>query len=98
VRETDFGDLIDVIFVGEADEAWPQFLEDWAAGRHQRRYEQQERTDLTKLPAPRLDLLPMQHYRFGSIQMTRGCPSPASSATSSSSSAGSRASRPPRRF
>ncbi|HEV3373284.1 MAG TPA: cobalamin-dependent protein, partial [Xanthobacteraceae bacterium] len=23
VRETDFGDLIDVIFVGEADEAWP---------------------------------------------------------------------------
>jgi radical SAM superfamily enzyme YgiQ (UPF0313 family) len=74
VRETDFGDLIDVIFVGEADEAWPQFLEDWAAGRHQRRYEQQERTDLTKLPAPRLDLLPMQHYRFGSIQMTRGCP------------------------
>jgi radical SAM superfamily enzyme YgiQ (UPF0313 family) len=74
VRETDFADLIDVIFVGEADEAWPQFLQDWAAGRHLARYEQTERTDLTKLPVPRLDLLPMKQYRFGSMQMTRGCP------------------------
>ena len=74
VQEADFGDLVDVVFVGEADETWPQFLEDWAAGRHLARYEQTERTDLTKLPVPRLDLLPMKHYRFGSIQMTRGCP------------------------
>ncbi len=74
VRETDFADLVDVIFVGEADEAWPQFLQDWAAGRHLARYEQTERTDLTKLPVPRLDLLPMKQYRFGSMQMTRGCP------------------------
>jgi radical SAM superfamily enzyme YgiQ (UPF0313 family) len=74
VRETDFGDLVDVAFIGEADESWPRFLEDWAAGRHLPRYEQTERTDLTKLPVPRLDLLPMQQYRFGSMQMTRGCP------------------------
>jgi radical SAM superfamily enzyme YgiQ (UPF0313 family) len=74
VQEADFGDLVDVVFVGEADETWPQFLDDWAAGRHVARYEQTERTDLTKLPVPRVDLLPMKHYRFGSIQMTRGCP------------------------
>jgi radical SAM superfamily enzyme YgiQ (UPF0313 family) len=74
VRETDFGDLPDVVFIGEADESWPQFLDDWSAGRHAARYEQTERTDLTKLPAPRLDLMPMKQYRFGSIQMTRGCP------------------------
>ena len=74
VRETDFGDLPDVAFIGEADESWPRFLEDWTAGRHLARYEQAERTDLTKLPVPRLDLLPMKQYRFGSMQMTRGCP------------------------
>src|SRR5262249_2713196 len=33
-----------------------------------------ERTDLTTLPTPRLDLLPMRDYLFGSVQFTRGCP------------------------
>ncbi len=74
VQEDDFGDLADVVFVGEADETWPRFLEDWEAQRHAKRYEQTERTNLAKLPAPRLDLLSMSDYQFGSIQMTRGCP------------------------
>jgi radical SAM superfamily enzyme YgiQ (UPF0313 family) len=74
VQEDDFGDLADVVFVGEADETWPRFLEDWEAQRHAKRYEQTERTNLAKLPAPRLDLLSMNDYQFGSIQMTRGCP------------------------
>lgn len=74
VQEADFENLVDVVFVGEADETWPQFLEDWSSRRHRRRYEQTERTDLTKLPIPRFDLLPMKQYQFGSIQMTRGCP------------------------
>ena len=74
VQEADFEGLVDVVFVGEADEAWPRFLEDWAAGSHQQRYEQSERTDLMKLPAPRLDLLPMKQYQFGGIQISRGCP------------------------
>lgn len=47
--------LADVIFVGEADETWPQFLEEWEHGRHKRRYEQQDKTDVTKLPLPRID-------------------------------------------
>jgi radical SAM superfamily enzyme YgiQ (UPF0313 family) len=75
VREDDFGDdLIDTMFIGEAEQTWPQFLADWAAGRPLRRYEQVERTDLATLPPPRLDLLPMNDYRFGSVQITRGCP------------------------
>ena len=74
VQEDDFGDLADVVFVGEADEAWPRFLEEWEAQCHTKRYEQTERTNLAKLPAPRLDLLSMNDYQFGSIQMTRGCP------------------------
>jgi radical SAM superfamily enzyme YgiQ (UPF0313 family) len=74
VKEEYFGDLPDVIFVGEAEETWPRFLEEWRLGRHARRYEQAERTDMTQLPTPRFELLKMQHYMFGSVQFSRGCP------------------------
>ena len=66
--------LADVIFVGEADETWPQFLDDWERGCHKSRYEQQEKTDLTRLPLPRIDLLKVDRYMFGSLQISRGCP------------------------
>ncbi|MFM7107314.1 MAG: DUF4070 domain-containing protein [Planctomycetaceae bacterium] len=74
VEEGAFGDLADVVFVGEAEESWPRFLGDWQAGRHGRRYEQAERTDMTTVPVPRYDLLPMGRYLFGSVQFSRGCP------------------------
>ena len=64
----------DVIFVGEADTTWPQFLREWEEGRHGFRYVQTEKTDLTTLPLPRFDLLKSQHYMFGSMQISRGCP------------------------
>jgi radical SAM superfamily enzyme YgiQ (UPF0313 family) len=74
VDETYFADLADVIFVGEAEETWPRFLADWAQSRHERRYEQSERTDMSHMPVPRFDLLKMQHYLYGSVQFSRGCP------------------------
>jgi radical SAM superfamily enzyme YgiQ (UPF0313 family) len=74
VQEDYFGELADVIFVGEAEEIWPRFLEEWRAGRHARRYEQAEKSDMTKVPTPRFDLLKSQHYMFGSVQFSRGCP------------------------
>jgi len=74
VQEDYFDGLAQAIFVGEAEETWPRFLEDWQAGRHQRRYEQAEKTDMTRVPAPRFDLLKMRHYMFGSVQFSRGCP------------------------
>jgi radical SAM superfamily enzyme YgiQ (UPF0313 family) len=74
VQEDYFGDLVDVIFVGEAEETWPRFLADWQAGRHEARYEQAEKSDMTRVPTPRFDLLKMQHYLFGSVQFSRGCP------------------------
>jgi radical SAM superfamily enzyme YgiQ (UPF0313 family) len=67
-------EFADVVFVGEADETWPQFLREWEEGRHQRRYEQREKTDLTRLPLPRIDLLKADRYMFGSLQISRGCP------------------------
>jgi radical SAM superfamily enzyme YgiQ (UPF0313 family) len=66
--------LADVIFVGEADDTWPQFLSEWEQGCHKSRYEQPEKTDLTRLPLPRVDLLKSDRYMFGSLQISRGCP------------------------
>jgi len=66
--------LADVIFIGEADETWPEFLEAWEEGTHKARYEQPEKTDVTKLPLPRTELLKTERYMFGSMQISRGCP------------------------
>jgi len=66
--------LADVIFLGEADETWPEFLAAWEKGEHKTRYEQAEKTDITKLPLPRTDLLKTERYMFGSMQISRGCP------------------------
>jgi radical SAM superfamily enzyme YgiQ (UPF0313 family) len=74
VKEDYFGDDADVIFVGEAEETWPRFLEEWRQGLHQIRYEQVEKTDMSKVPVPRFELLKTQHYAFGSLQFSRGCP------------------------
>ncbi|MBV8232364.1 MAG: cobalamin-dependent protein, partial [Planctomycetaceae bacterium] len=74
VREDYFGDLADVIFIGEAEETWPRFLSEWKQGLHQVRYEQAEKSDMTKVPTPRFDLLKLRHYAFGSLQFSRGCP------------------------
>jgi radical SAM superfamily enzyme YgiQ (UPF0313 family) len=74
VQEDYFDGLADVRFVGEAEETWPRFLRDWQQGAHEKRYEQAGKSDMTKLPIPRWDLLKMRHYMFGSAQFSRGCP------------------------
>ena len=74
VQEDYFEGLADVIFIGEAEETWPRFLGEWKQGLHQYRYEQAEKSDMTKVPTPRFDLLKMRHYAFGSLQFSRGCP------------------------
>ncbi|SME93267.1 Radical SAM superfamily enzyme YgiQ, UPF0313 family [Tistlia consotensis] len=74
VQEDYFEGLADVIFIGEADTTWPQFLSDWAEGAHVPRYEQAERTDVTTLPPSRFELYDMSKYFSASIQVSRGCP------------------------
>jgi radical SAM superfamily enzyme YgiQ (UPF0313 family) len=74
VSETYFGNLADVVFVGEAEETWPQFLRDWERGEHRARYEQAEKTDMATVPTPRFDLLKTDRYLFGCLQFSRGCP------------------------
>ncbi|KUO67924.1 MAG: radical SAM protein [Alphaproteobacteria bacterium BRH_c36] len=67
-------DLADVLFLGEADFTFPQFVREWSEGRHASRYKQAEKTDMTTLPLPRVDLLKADRYMFGSLQISRGCP------------------------
>jgi radical SAM superfamily enzyme YgiQ (UPF0313 family) len=74
VQEDAFGELADVVFIGEAEETWPRFLSEWQQGLHQIRYEQAEKTDMTTVPTPRFDLLKSRNYAFGSLQFSRGCP------------------------
>ncbi len=74
VEPEELEDDADVLFLGEADETWPQFIHDWERGQHKTRYEQPEKTNMESLPLPRVDLLKAPRYMFGSIQISRGCP------------------------
>jgi radical SAM superfamily enzyme YgiQ (UPF0313 family) len=70
-----FDGLTETLFMGEAEETWPKFIEDYAAGRPTLpRYEQAEKTDMTRVPRPRYDLLKVGRYASGSLQFSRGCP------------------------
>jgi radical SAM superfamily enzyme YgiQ (UPF0313 family) len=74
VNEGFFEGMVDAIFVGEAEQTWPRFLDEWERGSHGFRYEQAEKSDMTTVPTPRFDLLKMDRYLFGSLQFSRGCP------------------------
>ena len=66
----------DYLILGEAELTWPQFLNDWQAGRPQRVYRQIGSVDMALTPAPRWDSLAEQapNYNFGAVQTSRGCP------------------------
>jgi radical SAM superfamily enzyme YgiQ (UPF0313 family) len=66
--------IADVVFVGEAEHTWPQFLEDLACDSHRARYESQERPDLTDAPMPRFDLVDASRFHAMTVQFSRGCP------------------------
>jgi radical SAM superfamily enzyme YgiQ (UPF0313 family) len=75
VDEAFFDGLYEVLFSGEADETWPEFVECFAAGKSYKKfYKQANPTDMTRLAKPRFDLLKVKSYATGSIQFSRGCP------------------------
>src|ERR1700716_990059 len=64
----------DTIFLGPGEDTWPQFLEDFRAGRPARRYVSQQRT-LFGVPPIRRDLIKRRLYLVpNSIVVSRGCP------------------------
>ena len=75
VSESTFEKLCDVRFIGEAEETWPVFLNALASGEPiKSRYEQHEKTDMTRVPVPRFDLLRRHRYGSAPVQFSRGCP------------------------
>jgi radical SAM superfamily enzyme YgiQ (UPF0313 family) len=75
VDELFFDDWCNVLFSGEADETWPEFVRCVAAGKpYDAMYKQQHPTDMTRVPKPRFDLLKVERYASGALQFSRGCP------------------------
>lgn len=64
----------DVLFVGEAEYTWPEFLGDYQRGAHRDCYEQVEKIDIGDSPMPDYDGLPLKKYASLAVQTTRGCP------------------------
>ena len=65
---------VDVLFVGEAEYTWPQFVRDYETGHWQSEYKQEEKPSLLDSPLPRFELLKADRYRSLAIQFGRGCP------------------------
>ncbi|GAB4218301.1 MAG: radical SAM protein [Synechococcales cyanobacterium] len=64
----------DTIFLGPGEDTWPQFLQDFRAGRAGKVYASKTRT-LLGVPPIRRDLIKRHHYLVpNSIVVSRGCP------------------------
>jgi radical SAM superfamily enzyme YgiQ (UPF0313 family) len=64
----------DHIFIGEAEETLPQFLNDLEGGDTKRVYRAEVRPVLTATPAPDFSLAKLDRYAAMSVQYSRGCP------------------------
>ena len=65
----------DHVFVGEAEETWPEFVEDLRLRRPKAVYDARGRVfPLERAPLPRYDLLDPARYNRLTVQTTRSCP------------------------
>jgi len=71
-----YRDDFDILFIGEAELTWPQFIADWKAGNYQKEYRQVLRPDFSISPIPKWDGIAdhIADYYAGAVQTTRGCP------------------------
>lgn len=68
------GRQADVVFVGEAEGLWEEFLRDFEAGTHRRVYRQAGPASLRDVPMARKELFHRRDYTGGVLFATRGCP------------------------
>ncbi len=64
----------DTLIAGEAENTWPQFLADLAAGRAKKIYCEENEVDINRSPVPMYRLVDQSQFRLLPIQTTRGCP------------------------
>ena len=65
---------VDYAILGEAEQVFPEFLSDFAAGRARPVYSCEGRPQLSTTPVPRFDLLKLRYYQSVPLQFSRGCP------------------------
>ncbi|MDH4134242.1 MAG: B12-binding domain-containing radical SAM protein, partial [Gammaproteobacteria bacterium] len=63
----------DTVVVGEAENLWPQVLQDFERGQMQKVYKVCEQPDIENLQAPRRDLFRGKYF-VETVQTGRGCP------------------------
>jgi radical SAM superfamily enzyme YgiQ (UPF0313 family) len=63
----------DVIFIGEAEAHWPQFLAEFEAGNHRPSYRCTAPPSLDRAPMARKDLFHRRDHTAGVLFATRGC-------------------------
>lgn len=64
----------DTIFLGEAEETWPEFLKHFLLRKQKKLYSCDHPPDLKGLPIPRRDLIAGHRFTSGSVFASRGCP------------------------
>ncbi|WP_198023076.1 hypothetical protein [Paenibacillus zanthoxyli] len=64
----------DSFLIGEAEETWPEFLEDFHKGKERAVYRSEVIPELKNIPLPRWDLLKRSRLMKGAVFATRGCP------------------------
>lgn len=68
---------VDALVIGEAEDLWPQVIEDYIHGRMHRVYRMTNPPDVTTFPVPAYHKLNLSRYGFWRpVQATRGCPFP----------------------
>jgi radical SAM superfamily enzyme YgiQ (UPF0313 family) len=65
---------IEHFVLGEAEEIMPQLIEDMRSGELRRSYTAPVRPAITRVPAPRWDLIDLRDYATMAVQFSRGCP------------------------
>jgi radical SAM superfamily enzyme YgiQ (UPF0313 family) len=65
----------DVIFIGEAEGLWEEFLKSFEAGSYRGVYQQDSAPSLENVPMARKDLFHRHDHTHGVLFATRGCPS-----------------------
>jgi radical SAM superfamily enzyme YgiQ (UPF0313 family) len=64
----------DILFIGEAEQTWPEFLADLRAGSWKTEYRAGDAVDLGTSPLPAMRGLRNDAYLLGVVQTSRGCP------------------------
>lgn len=64
----------DCVVIGEAENLWPLFIEDFRNNRIKNVYKTDAVVDLKEVGVPRYDLIKNKNYQIVWVQTTRGCP------------------------